>query len=65
MNTVTSGTRNGKVYKIVYFTGEYSSHYELMVYDRTQDQFVKQNGNFNSIQEAEEYLDSHYGKVSV
>jgi hypothetical protein len=61
MNTVTSGNRNGKLYKISYISTEYTSYYELSVYDRNSDSFVQQGENFNSIQEAEQYLTDLYG----
>lgn len=64
-NTVTSGNRNGKLYKISYISNEYSSYFELSVYDRTQDEFVQQGGNFNSVQEAETFLDVTYGEIPV
>lgn len=58
---VTSGNRNGKVYKVI--ASEHGS-LELWVYNREQDQFVKQDVIFNSMEEIEAYLDSHFGVVS-
>lgn len=59
--TVTSGNQNGRLYRITYVAGEYDSHYELEVYNRETDQFLQQGGNFNSVSEAQSYLEQIYG----
>lgn len=60
--TVTSGERNNKTYKISF--DEEGNFYELLIYNRRLDQFEQQGGEFNSLAEAEEYLDNTYGRAS-
>jgi len=58
---VTSGNQNGKPYRISYISAEYSSHYELEIYDRETDQFVQKGGSFNSLANVQNYLEQTYG----
>lgn len=61
MSTVTSGTRNGKVYKISHVIDGPDSYYELLVYDRDSDQYEVVGSNLETLAEAEAYLTSLYG----